>query len=64
MKAMKIYTGIKIDNSKVVTGDYCRSGLDGCWIGQRGKSGYWESKVIPDSVEVKETDENKETEKP
>lgn len=54
---MAKYKGIKIDNSKTVTGDYCRIDTDGCWIGQAGKSGYWESKVLPDSVERIEEDE-------
>ena len=54
---MTIYKGIKVDNGKTVTGDYCRADTDGCWIGQTGKSGYWESKVLPESVERVEEDE-------
>ena len=49
--------GVKLANGKLVTGDYCRSDLDGCWIGSEDKSGYWEAKVRPETVkEIKDED--------
>lgn len=53
---MSVFTGIRVDNGKEVTGDYCRCEFDGCWIGHKDKSGYWESKVIPGSVRTSEGD--------